>query len=241
MTNFKRTMKKAAAVTLALAMVLSLAPAASAKSKVKKPTINKKTASVQVGNKVTLKVKKGTYKIKSVKWTSLKKSIATVKKSKKATSAVVTGKKVGNATIKAVVTTKKSSKKTKKYTLTSKIKVKAAPEPVEPAWETATDPVVPEDLMLKIVKYNEGMVGAKFTPLAVLATQEGAGTNYRLLVEEDITTQEPKSFYGIVEVFVGNDGDTGFNDERVEKIAENEINFAFLNGFLDLSDYEEVT
>lgn len=44
---------------------------------------------------------------------------------------------------------------------------------------------------------------------------------------------------------VGKDGDTVLNQEcgvleRVEKIAENEISFAFLNGFLDLSDYEEV-
>lgn len=39
---------------------------------------------------------------------------------------------------------------------------------------------------------------------------------------------------------VGKDGDTGFNGECVENIAKNEINYAFLNGFLDLSDYEEV-
>jgi hypothetical protein len=45
---------------------------------------------------------------------------------------------------------------------------------------------------------------------------------------------------------VGKDGDTVFNkeweiEERVEKVAENEINYAFINGFLDLSDYEEVS
>ena len=49
------------------------------------------------------------------------------------------------------------------------------------------------------------------------------------------------SYAGKYLFYVGKDGDTGFNGERVEKIAENEINFAFLNGFLDLSDYEEVT
>lgn len=45
---------------------------------------------------------------------------------------------------------------------------------------------------------------------------------------------------------VGKNGDTILNKEwqvleRVEKIAGNEIGYAFLNGFLDLSDYEEVT
>lgn len=45
---------------------------------------------------------------------------------------------------------------------------------------------------------------------------------------------------------VGDDGDTVFNknweiEERVEKIAEGRIDIAFTEGFLDLSDYEEVT
>ena len=68
------------------------------------------------------------------------------------------------------------------------------------------------------------------------------------LIQEDTKwyiTVEPMSSplvgFKSLKFFVGNDGDTGFNGERVEKIAENEINFAFLNGFLDLSDYEEVT
>ena len=86
------------------------------------------------------------------------------------------------------------------------------------------------------VKLEDGYVidfGGK--ALTVYLDKENDVWYIILRVERDSRTERDYKF------LVGKDGDTGFNGERVEKIAENEINFAFLNGFLDLSDYEEVT
>ena len=87
-------------------------------AKVKKPVLNKKKASVKIGKKIKLSVKRG--KGFKVQWKSKNKKIATVKKSGKY-AAKVTGKKVGKTQI--VASLKKGKKR---YTLKCQITVTSA-------------------------------------------------------------------------------------------------------------------
>lgn len=83
---------KGIAVVLVLALTITCVSNVSAKAK---PKLNKKKATIYVGNTVSLKMKNTK---KKVKWTSSKKSVATVSK-----KGVVTGKKAGTAKITAKV------------------------------------------------------------------------------------------------------------------------------------------
>ena len=91
------------------------------------PKISVKSKTVQVGAKVTIKVKKtsNVKKITSVKWKTSKKKVATVKKVNK-TSAKVTAKAAGTATITARVKCKLKKGKTTTKKLKCKITVKQA-------------------------------------------------------------------------------------------------------------------
>lgn len=133
----KKMRQRLLSFLLAFAMVLtgSLASlgsnagaAAKAKASVK---LKKSTVSVNVGKKTTLKlVKTNVKKIKSQKWTTSKKKVATV-----SAKGVVTGKSAGKATIKCKVSyLAKGSKKTAKATLKCVVTVKepAAPATVAP-------------------------------------------------------------------------------------------------------------
>lgn len=106
-------------LVLAGSMVVSMvSPGADAASKM---MLSKKKITIAQGEKVTLKVKKVT---KKVKWSVTKgKKVIKLTKKKKA-SVVITGKKAG----KAVVTAKSGKKK-----LTCKVTVKAAQEETTPA------------------------------------------------------------------------------------------------------------
>ena len=105
MKNLKSNLVKCA---LALMVLAAFSLPAEAKST---PKISKKKITITVGSKKKLKVKGTT---KKVKWSSSKKSVATVTK-----KGVVKGKKKGTATITAKVGSKK---------LKCKVTVKAAPK-----------------------------------------------------------------------------------------------------------------
>lgn len=109
---------------LAGSMVISMtSPVADAAAKM---SLSKKKITITQGEKVTLKVKKAT---KKVKWSVTKgKKVIKLSKKKKA-SVVITGKKAG----KAVVTAKAGKKK-----LTCKVTVKAANTDVQPTQAPAT-------------------------------------------------------------------------------------------------------
>ena len=123
-----RKAKKTIAIGLSLAMMVSgiVMPSteSQAASKVK---LNKTVATITVGKKLTLKVKRTK---KKVKWASSKKAIASVTK-----KGVVTGKKVGKATITAKVGKKKYKckvtvkAKAKKTTAAKKTTTKVTPTP----------------------------------------------------------------------------------------------------------------
>lgn len=94
-----KTCKKKIALGLSLVLVSASIAVPSTESQAAKMKLNRSSAAIKVGKKVTLKVK-GTKK--KVKWTTSKKAIASV-----SGKGVVTGKKVGMATITAKVGKKK--------------------------------------------------------------------------------------------------------------------------------------
>lgn len=126
--------RKIMAVVLSAAMVLTgvsgsgITADAAKKASV---TLNKKSVKVDVGKKVTLKVKKsGVKKVKSVKWTTSSKKVAKV-----SSKGVVTGVKKGTATITAKVKYVEKSGKNKTKNL--KCKVTVNKKAVKPTASTA--------------------------------------------------------------------------------------------------------
>ena len=86
-----KQMKKLLAFVLAFAMIITIYQPSAAYAATKKTRLNAKTMTLQVGQKKTLKVKNAGKKAK-LKWSSNKKSIATVSK-----KGVVKAVKAGNA------------------------------------------------------------------------------------------------------------------------------------------------
>lgn len=108
--------KKFVAFFLALAMLISLCPTTQTYAATKKPTLSAKKVTLQVGSKKTLKVK-NTDKSAKMKWSSTKKSIATV-----TSKGVVKAVKAGSAKIVCNVTLKNK----KQYKLVCNVVVKKA-------------------------------------------------------------------------------------------------------------------
>ena len=150
-----RHAKKLLALVLTAAMVVTGGMAsvvshqtASAAKKSKKVTLklSKKSLTLKKGQKKTLKLtKKNVKKVKSKKWTSNKKTVATVSSKGK-----ITAKKAGKATIKCKIKyIAKGSKKVKTKTLSCKVTVrnsdvKPTPKPVNPTATPALAPVIPD-------------------------------------------------------------------------------------------------
>ncbi|MEE3467444.1 MAG: Ig-like domain-containing protein [Eubacterium sp.] len=211
--SIKRTVKKMAAVSLAVAMALSVSPAVKSEAKVKKPVINYKGTTakeVQIikDTKADLIVKKGSYKIKSVKWSSSNKKIATVKKYDKVTGRV-TGKDYGSAKITAKVTTKKTKKKNKVYTLKAKVLIIEDPESDEPEdmpideWvDFAGSPEIDDGYAALLAGAYQEVVGVEYEAvcrLGVKRTSDGI-SYYRFLVKLRATTAHPTTNYAVVQI-----------------------------------------
>ena len=111
-----KNMRKVFAFVLALAMILTTYQPTTTYAATKAPTISAKKMTLQVGSKKTLTVKKAG-KNATLKWSSSKKSVATVSK-----KGVVKAVKAGTANVKCKVVTKGK----KHYTLTCKVTVKNA-------------------------------------------------------------------------------------------------------------------
>lgn len=111
-----KNMKKVFAFVLALAMILTTYQPTTTYAATKAPTISAKKMTLQVGSKKTLTVKKAG-KNATLKWSSSKKSVATVSK-----KGVVKAVKAGTANVKCKVVTRSK----KHYTLTCKVIVKNA-------------------------------------------------------------------------------------------------------------------
>ncbi len=241
--SIKRVAKRVAAVSLALAMAFSVSPIVKtdAKAKVKAPTLNykgttAKEVEVYLGNSATLIVKKGTYKIKSVKWSSSKKAVATVSKKGK-TNGIVKSKGLGKTTITAKVTTKKTKKKTKTYTLKTKIRVLENEEYTDPddVWITTAPDL--ESLHQEMIDFANAQEGTSYKGVAVvghMTVSGGSGTYWRILVEE--TGASPK--YALLQIFEGADG---FSEAKIfptEIDAPSDVTIA--GGWEDLAGTQEL-
>lgn len=111
-----KNMKKVFAFVLALAMILTTYQPTTTYAATKALTISAKKMTLQVGSKKTLTVKNAG-KNATLKWSSNKKTVATVSK-----KGVVKAVKAGTANVKCKVVTKSK----KHYTLTCKVTVKNA-------------------------------------------------------------------------------------------------------------------
>lgn len=111
-----KNMKKVFAFVLALAMILTTYQPTATYAATKAPTISAKKMTLQAGSKKTLTVKNAG-KNATLKWSSSKKSVATVSK-----KGVVKAVKAGTANVKCKVVIKSK----KHYTLTCKVTVKNA-------------------------------------------------------------------------------------------------------------------
>lgn len=126
MRSIKRGMSILLCMVMVLGVVLSPMDAQAAKAK-----ISAKKITLTVGQKKTLTVKKGSKKVKGVKWKTSNKKVATVKSGK------VTAKKEGKATITAIV---KKKKYTCKVTVKKKKSTQTNNEVVPPTNNEAVPP-----------------------------------------------------------------------------------------------------
>ena len=74
-------------------------------------------------------------------------------------------------------------------------------------WTQAADPTVTEDVREALAQALEGITGAQHPPVAVLATQVVAGTNYAILCEVTPVVPNPESHPAIVFLYVGVNGE----------------------------------
>ena len=81
-------------------------------------------------------------------------------------------------------------------------------EPVAGGWELFDNKtnVLPEDVQASFDKASETFTGSELKPVAYVASQVVAGTNYMILCEADTTTEQPKTSYQMVIVYADLEG-----------------------------------
>ena len=197
--------KRAVATVLVCSLALAVSPVVSAKTKAKKPTLNKTKKSLYIGETFQLKVKKNGCTIKSTTWSSNKKTVATVTKKKGKVFAEDEGTAKITAKVKAIP---KGKKKAKTYNLKCTITVlPLEDQPLMGEWETCDSPGITEDDKAIINSVlNNTNDGVTYEPVALLATQLVQGLNYRYLCRKSVIAPEAKTTYSVVEVNVDTDG-----------------------------------
>lgn len=81
-------------------------------------------------------------------------------------------------------------------------------EPVASGWELFDNKtnVLPEDVQASFDKASETFTGSELKPVAYVASQVVAGTNYMILCEAATTTEQPKTSYQMVIVYADLEG-----------------------------------
>ena len=81
-------------------------------------------------------------------------------------------------------------------------------EPVTGGWELFDNKtnVLPEDVQASFDKASETFTGSELKPVAYVASQVVAGTNYMILCEAATTTEQPKTSYQMVIVYADLEG-----------------------------------
>ena len=80
------------------------------------------------------------------------------------------------------------------------------------SWSQAESPVISDELAAQLEKAFEGMLGADYTPVAVLSTQLVAGMNYCVLCEQTIVYPGAEPEYVFVYMYVDLDGESQITD-----------------------------
>lgn len=81
-------------------------------------------------------------------------------------------------------------------------------KPVAVGWELFDNKanVLPEDVQASFDKASETFTGSELKPVAYVASQVVAGTNYMILCEAATTTEQPKTSYQMVIVYADLEG-----------------------------------
>lgn len=85
-------------------------------------------------------------------------------------------------------------------------------EGVSGGWEDAESPVMTEEAKAALEKATEEMLGADYTPIALLGTQVVAGTNYSILCEITATSPDAEPSYSVVVVYEDLEGNAEITD-----------------------------
>lgn len=107
------------------------------------------------------------------------------------------------------------------------VSVSAAPlgtrqsAPIMGGYEPAASPVVTLRARNALDKALEGMVGADYTPVALIDTQVVAGTNYRILCKISPVIPEPQATYSIVTVYEDLQGNAQITDIQDSNVTAN--------------------
>lgn len=93
-------------------------------------------------------------------------------------------------------------------------------EPLVGGWTpTKGDPTqIPEEVLTAFAKATEDLEGCTYTPVALLAAQVVAGTNYCLLCQTQIVTPDAPIGYALVYLYAALDGSA-----HLQKVQEIEF------------------
>ena len=197
--NNTRMIKRATAVTLAMAMAFSLSPVIGSGAKVKKPSIQESSYGLLVdGDSVTVKIKKNGSTIRSTTWKSTDTQVFTVKK-KSNTRAVISPVGEGKAKLKATVKTGTG----KTFRLTSRVDVSINELVTFTSnWKKPETPVVDDNLKPVFDKaVAEFADEAAFTPIAWLGmNMMGTDMDYLVFAKRTPVIAGGKTTYVMISI-----------------------------------------
>lgn len=96
-----------------------------------------------------------------------------------------------------------------------------AEDVLEGGWTAAEDPTITPELAGLCGKAVEGLVGAQYTPVALLATQVVAGTNYRILFCTAAVVPEAEETYAIGTIYEDLEGNATLEDVQATQVKTN--------------------
>lgn len=96
--------------------------------------------------------------------------------------------------------------------VSSKADAQSAEEDVVGGWNETESPEMTDEAKKALEKACETLTGAEYTPVALLATQVVAGTNYRIICESKPSVPIPECGYVIVTVYADLDGNAEITD-----------------------------
>ena len=74
-------------------------------------------------------------------------------------------------------------------------------------WTKSEDPTVTKERKTLFDNALKGILGANYTPIALLSTQSGSGTHYCFFCESGKITADPNAGYAFVYVYDGGNGE----------------------------------